>query len=411
MARWTNSYDNEHGREGATPRWFVVRHKADLGNLQCPAALLGTATDHGYDPAIGSIAMTTKGTDLVCEFPTRKGWSAGVNAMLFRLEIEGNATADLTVDISWYEACYGNTGLLESWRLIATDYGVSNGDTKQVVNDGGRIFPHIDGISNPDGSASLYLSARTASAIQVVGAGGSEAGGTVIDEGVESIGMKGWYSTTNRWVKIAVDSAGNLVLSGLAAAAVVWAAMLAVLTTITGQLVTSLADSLAIKTAIQILDDIVGTHDSAAGTKGAHVMGKASAGVPAAVGDGDSAHMRMDLTGSPGVHLTAGLDYTTSSVETREKPPTGGATGTTNISNAASTALNAGVSLACVSVTVINNSVTGGWMRVGIGTQTATTGIPLQPGDSRKILVDDVAKVQGWAQNLNDPCGWDYASR
>ena len=136
------------------------------------------------------------------------------------------------------------------------------------------------------------------------------------------------------------------------------------------------------------------------------VLGRVDTTTPTAGADNTVKYFWLNPYGAQAVFQTQGSDYTTSSVTTRETPASGGVPGTTAISNAATTPLNAGTSAACKRVTVCNNGT--GWMRVGVGVQTATTGIVLQPGDTRTMDVDDIAKVQAWAQNLNDPCGWDY---
>jgi len=405
VARFTESHIYESTRQGATPRWFVTRYKAICDEFAAFVPEMGTAADHGPDPAIASIPYDKIGASGICEFPTHKGWSAETETMQFRFEIVGNAANDLTIDVTYYEAVYGTTEEIESWHAIGSDYGIGNGDTREVGTSGGRILVHIDAVNNPDSSAQLYVSARRGSSIQLLGAGG-EAAALIVDGGVESLGVRGWYATLGRWLRIAVDSAGALVVSGLSG-------MATVLSIVLSNLILVLADTTAIKTAIQILDDVVNTHDAAAGTKGVLMMGKASAGVPAAVGDGDAVSDRRDLTGSAGVHLTAGTDYTTSSITTRETPGSGYAHGTRDCTAANTAYPLAAASTPCFAVLMCAREANAGLCITGASTITTTGGpVPkISVGSTGWTFVDDLAKVCVASSNAGDDVDFVYLTR
>jgi hypothetical protein len=120
--------------------------------------------------------------------------------MLFKVVIENNAAANLSVDLAFYEAQHGSTGAVDSWRLIAQRTGLQNSETVQIPTDGGMILPHVEAITNDDGSAQLFIECRRASAITVDGeAGGGGSGFSDLE--LESIGVSVWNSTTRKWVR------------------------------------------------------------------------------------------------------------------------------------------------------------------------------------------------------------------
>jgi len=140
------------------------------------------------------------------------------------------------------------------------------------------------------------------------------------------------------------------------------------------------------------------------------VGGTAHSGIPTAVADGDVVRSTYDLTGSQRAHLTQGLDYTTSSVESREKSPTGLDAGSQAIA-AAATALNAGASLPCVRVHIVARPTNVSYITVGDSGILLTTGVRLYPGDSITLELDDCAKAYGFAANANDVLDWTCETR
>jgi hypothetical protein len=510
--RFTSSNIDEAipGR-GVRPRWFTVRYKANLSNVQVPDAEIGTATDHGYDPAIASFPTTTTGIPTVCELPTGEGWSASVEAMLFKVVIENNAAANLSVDLAFYEAQHGSTGAVDSWRLIAQRTGLQNDETVQIPTDGGMIMPHVEAITNDDGSAQLYVECRRASAITVGGEAGGGEGFSDIE--AEAIGTLVWNTTTRKWDRwggaggtptvtvvqptasllncteanstailadttailadttailsdttailadttaILADTTAILADTTAIAASVAsidadttniladttailadttailadTTAIAASVASIDGDTTNILADTTAIladttailadtttiasdttsidATLTSVVEDHDAVHSDAAIIK---VGGKAWAGVPTAVVAGDVCETAYDVTGSQRVYLSNALNYTNDSVTARETPASGINEGSTQISNAAATALAAS-STPCIEVTIQNQT---GNAVIGIGGSTiaavANDGILLIGGASITLKIDDVNKVYGYATNNNERLDYTYLTR
>ena len=465
MARYTTFNPKENGGGGITNRWQVTRYKSSLGAGACLTADVGTAGDHGVDPTAATILAAGVTSDTsIASWPTHREWSAGVEAILFWVEIEGNTADDLKLDLEFYEGVYGSTGVIESYRKIGSTFpNITDGEVVGVESDGAQVFARIAGITNPDGSASLYLQCKRSShSVASLYEGGGDgldldltgigrAVAAVVDDHdaahTHELGLKILAEALTDPTSDQVDDGdmtrpratidGALYVAGYDRAASQGAMLPVEISNAvaSGYGVPALGRaSITVPTAVADGDVIapwlnrsgatavcgfdvannvtrelpVASNSSNHPDVGVTVSWRADAGIPTAVADGEAVAPRADLTGSAGTHLTNGLNYTNDSVTNRKQPPTGGAPGSTNISNAASTALNGGTSIPCVEVTVMNNGT--GWMRVGVGTQTATTGIVLQPGDARDIEIDDVAKVEGWTQNNNDPCGWDYRS-
>jgi hypothetical protein len=134
-------------------------------------------------------------------------------------------------------------------------------------------------------------------------------------------------------------------------------------------------------------------------------------GTPPAANLGDVVPMAGDTTRSGRVHLSQGLDPTSSGVTTEEVPASGGNEATQAISNAAATPLNGGASLPCIWV-IVQNRVAQSPIAVGWSTIAGVNeGTILQAGASVTIPVDDVAKVYGWATVLNEQLDWSCGTR
>jgi len=134
-------------------------------------------------------------------------------------------------------------------------------------------------------------------------------------------------------------------------------------------------------------------------------------GTPVAKAIGQLSWLAVNQTRSLYVHLTQGTDHTTSSTETWEKPATSIGEGSTQISNAAATAVS-GTSIPCIEVT-IQNQVGNGVMGVGGSGITGPTGdgVSLAAGASITLKIDDVSKVYCYATNNNDRVDWTYLAR
>lgn len=411
MARYTRSDYNEHLGRGSVPRWFVHRYKSELSGVVADAEI-GSATDVGVDPAITGITYTREGTSGVCEMPTRGDWSSGCEAMLFHVNIEGNDGGGLLVDLEFYEAKYGSTGVVEEWRHIGDVAGLADGKVTGVETDGGRVFARVSGITNPDGGAQLYLSCRKAHhstpAVSGGGIGGGGGGAIFLDEELSPVGNYVWDG--NDWVRAAGSASGATTVVQPTAALLncTEASAASILTDTTA----ILADTAAIQVAVELIDDAVEDHDVALSDDAImRVGGQAHAGTPPAVGDLDNCRFAFDLTQSADVHLTQGLDHTTSSVAGWEVPASGVSSGTTAISNAAATSM-AAASTPCIRVTIQNRATNAGSMAVGdSGIAGVNEGAILVPGASITLEIDDVAKVYAWASALNDDCDWIAETR
>lgn len=134
-------------------------------------------------------------------------------------------------------------------------------------------------------------------------------------------------------------------------------------------------------------------------------------GTPVAKAIGQLTFLAVNQTRSLYVHLTQGIDKTTSSVETWEKAGTSVGEGSTQISNAAATALS-GSSIPCFEVT-IQNQVGNGVIGIGGSGITGATsdGISLAAGASITLRIDDVSKVYAFATNNNERLDWTYLAR
>jgi len=412
MARFTQPRRQDF-YQGENPSFFVTRYKSDLGNHVCGPADIGQATDRGTDPAITAILVTTTGNTALCSLPTPDWWSAQVSGMAFRVEIENNATADLTVDLEFYRAVYGSTFAVESWELIETRQGVADGESAIIIGETARssIFVRVAGITNPDNDAQLYISARLASEAEIGAGGDSEVGSDVV-------GVKGWYATTRSWLGLLVDNTGALVVSGWT---VTWAALTALLTTISNTCTSIfgdttaihtdttgiLADTADIETATETVATAVEDHSAVLSDAAiVKVGGIADAATPAVVAHGDVARVSLTLDQALRIAETRGLNYTNDSVEARETPASGLTSGSTQVSNAAVTMLNGGTSLPCIRATV-QNRVGNSPIAIGdSGLAGVNEGQILQAGASLEADIDDVAKLGSYATVLNERLDW-----
>jgi hypothetical protein len=386
--------------DGNIPQWFVTRFKNSLSAATCPSNAVGTATDRNIDPAITAISTTLAGAAGVCNTPTHLDWSAKVGGMVFRAEIENNTAGNLSVDLEFYRAVYGDSGSVEDWQLMKSVPGVTAGEEIRLATSQSRIFVRVSGITNPDSDAQLYLSARMASPEEVGGGGDLD-----IDEGIPARGMNGWSDTLSRWVRWAVGAAGfpivearqataNLLNCTEASAATILTNVVNILTqaTTTATQTTNTATSTAsIDTELQtVIEDHDAVHSDAAIVK---VGGKAWAGVPTAVVGGDVCETAYDVTGSQRMYPSNALNYTNDSATTRETPASGIGQGTKQITSAGAIALVA-TSTPCIEVTVQNRTGNSP-MTVGDSALLAVPGDGdvLIGGASITLKIDDVAKV------------------
>jgi hypothetical protein len=406
--------------DGAIPQWFVTRFKNSLSASVCPSNAVGTATDRNVDPAITAISTTLAGAAGVCNTPTHLDWSAKVGGMVFRAEIENNTAGNLSVDLEFYRAVYGDSGSVEDWQLFKGVPGVTTGEEIRLATSQSRIFVRISGITNPDSDAQLYLSARMASPDEVSGGGDLD-----IDEGIPARGMFGWNTSLSpaRWVRMVVGAAGFPIVEARqavaallncteASAATILTNVVNILTqaTTTATQTTNTATSTAsIDTELQtVIEDHDAVQADAAIVK---VGGLAHAGTPAAVIAGDNAQMAFDATQSQRVYNSQSTHYSNDSATTRETPASGINEGSTQIADDAATPLAAS-STPCIEVTVQNQT---GNDPIGIGGSTiaaiANDGILLIGGASITLKIDDVNKVNAWATTDLERLDYTYLTR
>lgn len=155
-------------------------------------------------------------------------------------------------------------------------------------------------------------------------------------------------------------------------------------------------------------------HDTAIAQTLLHVIGaQAEAGVPAAVTDQRAARLAVDLTRSLRVHLSAGTDYTTSSMTTREVPGSGYAHGTRDCTAANTAYALAAASTPCFAVLMCAREANAGICITGGSTITTTGGqVPkISVGCAGWTFVDDLAKVYVASSNAGDDVDFVYLTR
>lgn len=129
-------------------------------------------------------------------------------------------------------------------------------------------------------------------------------------------------------------------------------------------------------------------------------------GIPYLKDLGKLSSLSVNQAGSLLVHLTQGLERTTDSITSWAKMPTGVASGTTQVSNAAATALNGGTSLECV-LLLLQNRVGNSPIAFGdSGIAGVNEGLILQAGAWDLIRIDNVSKLYGYATVLNENVDW-----
>ena len=398
--------------QGSNPTFFVTRYKSDLGNHTPAVTDIGTATDRGYDPAITSIPTTVSGTTGVCSLPTDDWWSAQVGGMVFMVDIENNNDADLTVDLEFYRAVYGDTGGVENWELIETREGVAADDPAIIIGEtaGSSVFVRVAGITNPDNDAQLYIQARLASSAEIASCGAdSEVGSNVV-------GVKGWYATTRNWLGILVDGSGRVVTSSGAAIAgyvkkisdeVTTGDGLKVMQDDASKLLNTELNSTTILARLTSLVTTIGNHGVATDTEGIRVLGVADSTTPTAVGDGEDVHPWNNLVGARGVFQTQGSDHTTSSISTFEEPGSGIDSVIKDCAAADTAYALVAASTPCIGVFLSAAQANAGQARFGDSAIAAVaTGGAYIPHDDVSapvwVSIDDAAKLYVSASNNGD---------
>ena len=135
------------------------------------------------------------------------------------------------------------------------------------------------------------------------------------------------------------------------------------------------------------------------------VGAEAVSGTPAALADGEVARLATNLVRSLGMHLTQGFDPTTHKVECWKKPGTHVVSGSTQISNAAATALS-GTSIPCVRVYTQNRNGNADIAVGDSGIPGVSEGIIFSADEWDDFEVDDVADIYAYATNNNERLDW-----
>jgi len=414
MSDYTFPYPDENTRQGVTPRWFVTRRKYKCINNECPSGELGTSTDHGYDPAIDSFSTSTSGTTGICNFPTHRDWSSGVNTMSFFVKVDTNTTADLGVNLVFYEGVYGDSGDIERWRHIVTCPTLYDDQAVSIASDGGQILCHIASYVNDDAQASLKIYARRGSATTSFGGGGG--GGADSEVGSNVVGVKGWYATTRNWLGILVDGSGRVVTSSGAAIAgyvkkisdeVTTGDGLKVMQDDASKLLNTELNSTTILARLTSLVTTIGNHGVATDTEGIRVLGVADSTTPTAVGDGEDVHPWNNLVGARGVFQTQGSDHTTSSISTFEEPGSGIDSVIKDCAAADTAYALVAASTPCIGVFLSAAQANAGQARFGDSAIAAVaTGGAYIPHDDVSapvwVSIDDAAKLYVSASNNGD---------
>jgi len=443
MSRYLEpTHDDFH--EGSAPRWFRTRYKKECQDLACASVNIGVlADDFGKDPAITAISTTVAGdTTNYGNCPTQKDWSSRVEAMIFRVEIENNTAGTLLVDLEFYRAVYGDSGGVEDWQKIDLEgkgLGLADGEEVVVQTDRSSIFVRIAGYTNPDSNAQLHISCMLA-AVQDVDVDG------------EQSRIWGWCSSVGRWVKAQVSTAGRL-LTSEENSADIKTAVEAISTVSSDLLEAQMLQVCGMPGVYSSPKDFTAAYrgpDTITLTLGA--LTAPSDEQLLAVWEKVGGYVtnvflptknEMTMTGSVlkvsgasftsgaeyvvaffgqlkgynstaellGVYLGIALDETNDNVTSWIKAATGLVSGSSQISNAAATALNGGTSLTIVGCLCQCRSGNSPIALGDSGILGVNEGAILPGGASLPWDINDIAKIYGWATVLNERIDWLAATR
>ena len=125
-----------------------------------------------------------------------------------------------------------------------------------------------------------------------------------------------------------------------------------------------------------------------------HLVGRIFSGAPAAETLARFKALALDPTRSLRVYLSQGLDFTTSSIEGYEVPPSGVIDGSTALNNGAATAVVA-ASTPIIACTIYNPLTNANPFNVGAATVTAARGVQVPVGGAYTppAGIDDLNKL------------------
>jgi hypothetical protein len=449
MARYTTFNPKENEGGGITNRWQVTRYKSSLSNATCATGDVGGAGDYGIDPTPAAILLAACApTAGICYFPTPREWSAGVEAMLFWVEIWNNAADDLKLDIEFYEMVYGSTGAIETGRMILSYPNAVNGDVIGVETDGAQVFARIAGVTNPDGSAQLYLSCKRASHsvaslyegggdgldLDLTGIGRAvaavvddhdvththELGLKILAEALDGALIVAGYDRSGAQSTMVPVEISNAVASGYGVPILGRASATVPTAVATGDVIApwynrsgatmicGWDEANTVPRELPIVSNSANHPDI-----GVTVSWRADAGIPTAVADGEGVAPRADLTGSLGTHLTNALSRTNDSVTSWDQPPTGDWQGTRDCTVANTAYPIVAVSTPCVGVFLTAAEANAGICLWGSSTlTTAGAGISkASQAPSYLIPIDDAAKIHVASSNAGDDVNFAILTR
>jgi hypothetical protein len=147
---------NEFLYRERVPKAYLARFKDECVNTPCAVGVLGTASDSGTDPVIGSIPFSNEVVK-----PSFGSWSSIYEDAVLSVSFSDAGAGSVAVDLEYYIARLNDDRKeIIEWLSMGTNTGQVHGNFIKLENAGQVILVRIGNYTNPSASVSMELRLR-----------------------------------------------------------------------------------------------------------------------------------------------------------------------------------------------------------------------------------------------------------